>query len=401
MLDTLVFEPDAERFSMVWRASLKLQRDIFELSQAVVGRMSRAWWRSVNAWVKSYSRSARYRAANGMRRRTRDAGAAACRAGRGAGVGRRSCRGGAARRSAAASTISRRRGSSAATASVGRQRGRAGRAMASEPTSSRSWRHARSRSASRRRRTKSRSNIPVLLCIAEPERPGRFSDIDACAAARYRAGAGVSAASAFAGDRAGPRRLGRSHCCRRGADCWKDCARALSLRAWIPFLRARRWRRMTGRSLADAPQFEWLYPRRGAARRCCSASRPESAAAPLLLRGLGFAREPAPSVRQTAARRRAGGRQSALRLTMRGSALADCDHRIADMNGEQYSLQGGGAGDHPAAARAQGELLAVASGELHRRGRCSDIAGDAGNAVWPAHRRSICPDRFARASWQR
>ena len=32
---------------MVWRASLKLQRDIFELSQVVVGRMSRAWWRSI------------------------------------------------------------------------------------------------------------------------------------------------------------------------------------------------------------------------------------------------------------------------------------------------------------------------------------------------------------------
>ena len=46
-LDTLLFEPDAQRFSLVWRASLQLRRDIFELSQAVVGRMSRAWWRSV------------------------------------------------------------------------------------------------------------------------------------------------------------------------------------------------------------------------------------------------------------------------------------------------------------------------------------------------------------------
>lgn len=46
-LDTLLFEPDAERFCMVWRASVRLERDIFELSQAAVGRMSRAWWRSV------------------------------------------------------------------------------------------------------------------------------------------------------------------------------------------------------------------------------------------------------------------------------------------------------------------------------------------------------------------
>jgi hypothetical protein len=52
-LDTLVFEPDAERFCMVWRGSVKLERDIFELSQAAVGRMSRAWWRSIETG-KSY-----------------------------------------------------------------------------------------------------------------------------------------------------------------------------------------------------------------------------------------------------------------------------------------------------------------------------------------------------------
>jgi hypothetical protein len=52
-LDTLLFEPEAGRFSMVWRANLKLQRDIFEVSQTVVGRMSRAWWRSIETG-KSY-----------------------------------------------------------------------------------------------------------------------------------------------------------------------------------------------------------------------------------------------------------------------------------------------------------------------------------------------------------
>jgi hypothetical protein len=52
-LDTLVFQPEAMRFSMVWRASLKLQRDIFEVPQVVVGRMSRAWWRSIETG-KSY-----------------------------------------------------------------------------------------------------------------------------------------------------------------------------------------------------------------------------------------------------------------------------------------------------------------------------------------------------------
>lgn len=46
-LDTLVFEPEAERFNIVWRANLKLERDIFEVSQVAVGHMSRAWWRAV------------------------------------------------------------------------------------------------------------------------------------------------------------------------------------------------------------------------------------------------------------------------------------------------------------------------------------------------------------------
>jgi len=45
-LDTILFEPEADRFSLVWRAHLPLHRDIFEISQVVIGRMSHAWWRS-------------------------------------------------------------------------------------------------------------------------------------------------------------------------------------------------------------------------------------------------------------------------------------------------------------------------------------------------------------------
>jgi hypothetical protein len=45
--DTLIIEPEAERFSVIWRASLRLNRDIFEVSQVTAGRMSRAWWRSI------------------------------------------------------------------------------------------------------------------------------------------------------------------------------------------------------------------------------------------------------------------------------------------------------------------------------------------------------------------
>ena len=46
VIDTLLFEPDANRFSMTWRASLPLKRDLFEIAQVLVGRMSRAWWRA-------------------------------------------------------------------------------------------------------------------------------------------------------------------------------------------------------------------------------------------------------------------------------------------------------------------------------------------------------------------
>jgi hypothetical protein len=44
--DTLLMEPDEGRFMVSWRASVPLRRDIFELRQAVVGRMSAGWYRA-------------------------------------------------------------------------------------------------------------------------------------------------------------------------------------------------------------------------------------------------------------------------------------------------------------------------------------------------------------------
>jgi hypothetical protein len=52
-IDTVLFEPDAGRFSVVWRASLLLRRDIFELSEVVVGHMSPAWWREMEIGKRS------------------------------------------------------------------------------------------------------------------------------------------------------------------------------------------------------------------------------------------------------------------------------------------------------------------------------------------------------------
>jgi hypothetical protein len=52
-IDTVVFEPDAGRLTMVWRTAAPLNRNIFEVTQVVVGRMSRAWWRAVDT-CKTY-----------------------------------------------------------------------------------------------------------------------------------------------------------------------------------------------------------------------------------------------------------------------------------------------------------------------------------------------------------
>jgi hypothetical protein len=53
IIDTLLIEPDLGRFIVVWRASFSLQRNIFEVPQALVGRMSRGWY-SARAGNKQY-----------------------------------------------------------------------------------------------------------------------------------------------------------------------------------------------------------------------------------------------------------------------------------------------------------------------------------------------------------
>ena len=44
--DTLCIEPDARRLTITWRAHIPLRRNMFEISQVLVGQMSRAWWRA-------------------------------------------------------------------------------------------------------------------------------------------------------------------------------------------------------------------------------------------------------------------------------------------------------------------------------------------------------------------
>ena len=46
VIDTIVIEPDKGIFTMTWRASLPLKRNIFEIPQVLAGKMSRGWWRA-------------------------------------------------------------------------------------------------------------------------------------------------------------------------------------------------------------------------------------------------------------------------------------------------------------------------------------------------------------------
>ncbi|MCP4408416.1 MAG: DUF2169 domain-containing protein [Gammaproteobacteria bacterium] len=44
--DTIVIEHDKGVFTMTWRASLPLKKNIFEIPQVLAGKMSRGWWRA-------------------------------------------------------------------------------------------------------------------------------------------------------------------------------------------------------------------------------------------------------------------------------------------------------------------------------------------------------------------
>lgn len=45
-LDTIVIEPDEERFTMTWRVTRPLRKSMHEIAQVLVGRRSRGWWRA-------------------------------------------------------------------------------------------------------------------------------------------------------------------------------------------------------------------------------------------------------------------------------------------------------------------------------------------------------------------
>jgi hypothetical protein len=56
VIDTLLIEPDLQRFSLTWRCHLLLKKNIFEVVQVVAGEMPKAWYRA-RELGKTYYRS--------------------------------------------------------------------------------------------------------------------------------------------------------------------------------------------------------------------------------------------------------------------------------------------------------------------------------------------------------
>jgi hypothetical protein len=46
VMDTIMIEPDLDRFSITWRSSLPLRRNMFEVEQVLAGEMPRSWHRA-------------------------------------------------------------------------------------------------------------------------------------------------------------------------------------------------------------------------------------------------------------------------------------------------------------------------------------------------------------------
>ena len=56
-IDTIVFEPDEERFTLTWRVALPLGKSVFEVKETVVGEMPSAWHRVRRSPGKTYYRN--------------------------------------------------------------------------------------------------------------------------------------------------------------------------------------------------------------------------------------------------------------------------------------------------------------------------------------------------------
>jgi len=217
-------------------------------------------------------------------------------------------------------------------------------------------------------------HIPLLLCTAEEDRPGRFENLDRVlldgierelgialhpnsrVVAQGRVGGAVALLQA--------RRMMQEGLCTRvivaGADTFLVSA---TLAAYDKADRLLRPDNSNG-----------FIPGEAAGAALLGAWE-ESSAASLLCRGLGFAREPASW--DSGKPLRAEGLIQAIRTALdeAGMALKDCDQRIADVNGEQYRFK--------EAALATTRLLRDRK-VLFSLWHPADCIGEVGSATLPA-----------------
>lgn len=67
VIDTIIFEPDFNLFTITWRANIDLKKNIFEIPQILAGNQTKGWWRartmgktyypSLAHWVRANSSS--------------------------------------------------------------------------------------------------------------------------------------------------------------------------------------------------------------------------------------------------------------------------------------------------------------------------------------------------------
>jgi 3-oxoacyl-[acyl-carrier-protein] synthase-1 len=179
--------------------------------------------------------------------------------------------------------------------------------------------------------------IPVLVCIAEPERPGRFEGLPhVLQEIEQELGFGLHPHSRVIEQG----RVGGAVALLHARELLVAGRHARIIVAGVDTF-------LTGATLAAYDREDRLLrkdnsngfiPGEAGCAVLLAAWR-EDLPAPLVVRGLGFAREPAPlgSGRPL----RAEGLVQAIRAALSESnlALKDCDHRIADMNGEQYRFR--------------------------------------------------------------
>jgi 3-oxoacyl-[acyl-carrier-protein] synthase I len=180
--------------------------------------------------------------------------------------------------------------------------------------------------------------IPLLLCTAEEDRPGRFENLDRVLLDTIERKLGIVL---HPNSRVVPQgRVGATVALLHARRMMHEgrCARVIIVGA-DTFL--------VGATLAAYDEADRLLRRDNsngfipgeAASAALLCAWAEGVEAPLLCRGLGFAREPAPL--DSGKPLRADGLVQAIRAALNeaGVALEDCDHRIADVSGEQYRFK--------------------------------------------------------------